>query len=179
MTDQERFCLAFGSMETGLGDDSDDIDDNVVDSAKEVGNWVLSHKEQNTPKFFQKREFITTPGETQVPTVVKNRSRSDSYGAAQYQRRVRGDSVGAQQFERRSRSHGRDSNAVQVVWGGGVRRYVRSRSQSPHVLRQRRPSKREDQDVMLAVQMGMEKRQRALRLSLYQSPNTSDLDWEM
>ncbi|XP_033745245.1 tyrosine-protein phosphatase non-receptor type 13-like isoform X2 [Pecten maximus] len=163
-TDLERFTRAFGTMDV----DSEEVDggnmkktnqNNKRNSTKD-GNWMLTPKEDPAPKFFHRKEFITTPN-------VQSRPRADSHGAAQ--------------FERRSRSHGRD--AIQVVWGGGVRRYVRSRSQSPHHTqrsrRRSRSSSRHEQDIMTAIQMGVEKRQRALRLSLYQTPDNSDLDWEL
>ncbi|XP_060074148.1 uncharacterized protein LOC132553879 [Ylistrum balloti] len=163
-TDLERFTRVFGTMDVdGEGSQGGSVNKtnqyNKKNSTKD-GNWMLNTKEDATPKFFHRKEFITTPN-------VQTRTRADSHGAAQ--------------FERRSRSHGRD--AIQVVWGGGVRRYVRSRSQSPHhTQRSRRRSRslsRHERDIMMAIQMGMEKRQRALRLSLYQTPDNSDLDWEL
>ncbi|XP_069140794.1 uncharacterized protein [Argopecten irradians] len=162
-TDLERFTRAFGSIdvdnEGNEGNLNNKSQNNRKNSTKD-GNWMLTPKEDPAPKFFQRKEFIATPN-------VPSRPRADSHGAAQ--------------FERRSRSHGRD--AIQVVWGGGVRRYVRSRSQSPHHTqrsrRRSRSSSRHEQDIMMAIQMGVEKRQRALRLSLYQTPDNSDLDWEL
>ncbi|XP_021364131.1 uncharacterized protein LOC110457262 isoform X1 [Mizuhopecten yessoensis] len=163
-TDLERFTQAFGTMdvdnEDGQNGNFNKTNQNNNKNNTKDGNWMLTPKEDPTPKFFHRKEFITAPN-------VQTRARADSQGAAQ--------------FERRSRSRGRD--AIQVVWGGGVRRYVRSRSQSPHhTQRSRRHSRsmsRREQDILMAIQMGVEKRQRALRLSLYQTPDNSDLDWEL
>ncbi|XP_071084130.1 uncharacterized protein [Haliotis cracherodii] len=57
--------------------------------------------------------------------------------------------------------------------------YVRSRSQSPHSLRNAPSLTAEDRVVLHAVQSGIQKRQRALRLSLYQLPHTNDDDWKI
>ncbi|XP_046568477.1 uncharacterized protein LOC124276860 isoform X2 [Haliotis rubra] len=57
--------------------------------------------------------------------------------------------------------------------------YVRSRSQSPHSLRNAPSLTTEDRVVLHAVQSGIQKRQRALRLSLYQLPDTNDDDWKI
>lgn len=77
----------------------------------------------------------------------------------------------------RSRSAGRDSQPV-LVHRPGVT-YVRSRSQSPHILRPRQRYSKHDLDTIMAIQQGMEKRQRAIRLSLYKAASVDDLDWEM
>ncbi|XP_076095295.1 uncharacterized protein LOC143065811 isoform X3 [Mytilus galloprovincialis] len=84
------------------------------------------------------------------------------------------------QYEMRSHSAGRDSQPV-IVPGQGIR-YIRSRSQSPHILRQRmtRPRySKQDLEMIRAIQRGMEKRQRAVRLSYYNAASVDNLDWEM
>ncbi|XP_061187336.1 disks large homolog 1-like isoform X1 [Saccostrea echinata] len=123
-------------------------------------NWLLSPKGQAARKYFEKLNFITTPNVT-APHHPHSRSHSaDSRG---------------NQFERRSRAM--QKNVPPAVLGRSAARYVRSRSQSPH---QSRRMSRRDQDVMMALQMGMEKRQRAIRLSLYQtSPPSDDFDWDL
>ncbi|XP_067684623.1 uncharacterized protein [Haliotis asinina] len=60
-----------------------------------------------------------------------------------------------------------------------IPQYVRSRSQSPHSLRNAPSLTAEDHVVLHAVQSGIQKRQRALRLSLYQLPDTNDDDWKI
>lgn len=140
------------------------------------GNWLLSHRSPKSQRI-PKREFITAP-------VGHHTGRSDHH-AHHTEHRSRYDHhssrsdgyPNAMQFERRSRSQGRDYS--QFVRGGGVMRYARSRSQSPHPLRSIQRSQRHENDVMAAIQMGLEKRQRAIRLSLYQSPDQSDYEWEL
>ncbi|XP_063410502.1 uncharacterized protein LOC134693310 [Mytilus trossulus] len=84
------------------------------------------------------------------------------------------------QYEMRSHSAGRDSQPV-LVPGQGIR-YIRSRSQSPHILRQRMPRPRyskQDLEMIRAIQRGMEKRQRAVRLSYFNTASVDNLNWEM
>lgn len=81
------------------------------------------------------------------------------------------------QYDRRSHSAGRDSQPV-YIGRPGVR-YIRSRSQSPHILRQRTRYSKHDLETIMAIQRGMEKRQRAMRLSMYQASSIDNLDWEL
>ena len=58
----------------------------------------------------------------------------------------------------------------------------RSQSQSPHMtlrLNSQKSMTAEDRVVLHAVCCGMEKRKRALRLSMYQIPDTDDDDWKI
>nr|XP_022297737.1 tyrosine-protein phosphatase non-receptor type 13-like isoform X4 [Crassostrea virginica]XP_022297738.1 tyrosine-protein phosphatase non-receptor type 13-like isoform X4 [Crassostrea virginica]XP_022297739.1 tyrosine-protein phosphatase non-receptor type 13-like isoform X4 [Crassostrea virginica]XP_022297740.1 tyrosine-protein phosphatase non-receptor type 13-like isoform X4 [Crassostrea virginica]XP_022297741.1 tyrosine-protein phosphatase non-receptor type 13-like isoform X4 [Crassostrea v len=127
-----------------------------------TNNWLLSPKGQAARKYFEKLSFITTPN------VAGGHPHSRSRSA---------DSLGTQ-FERRGRAVQR--NVSPVPWGRNAARYVRSRSQSPHPLKKHQRMSRRDQDMMTALQMGMEKRQRAIRLSLYQtSPPSDDFNWDM
>ncbi|KAK3103412.1 hypothetical protein FSP39_019029 [Pinctada imbricata] len=126
-----------------------------------TNNWLLSPQGQAAKKYFQTKSYITAPN---LPP-----PRSHSADAV----------VSNSHFERRGRHTHRDQSPN--VWGSGVRRYVRSRSQSPNpLMRSQGRMSRRDRDVMAAIQLGMEKRQRALRLSLYQPQNSSmELDLEM
>lgn len=57
-------------------------------------------------------------------------------------------------------------------------RYIRQRSYSPH--RNATVSKIHHEDnVIRAIQMGLEKRHRAVRLALYQMPDPADYEWEI
>ncbi|XP_052071107.1 tyrosine-protein phosphatase non-receptor type 13-like isoform X2 [Mytilus californianus] len=86
------------------------------------------------------------------------------------------------QYEMRSHSAGRDSQPILVSRPGPGIRYIRSRSQSPHILRQRMPRPRyskQDLEMIRGIQRGMEKRQRAIRLSYYNAASVDNLDWEI
>ncbi|XP_048743440.2 uncharacterized protein LOC125656862 isoform X4 [Ostrea edulis] len=127
-----------------------------------TNNWLLSPKGQAARKYFEKLNFITTPN------VASQNPHSRSHSA---------DSRG-NQFERRGRAV--QKNVSPAVRGRSVVQYTRSRSQSPHPLQRPQRMSRRDQDLMMALQMGMEKRQRAIRLSLYQtSPPSDDFDWDL
>lgn len=121
-----------------------------------------SNKVYETPqKIAYKSEFITPPA----------RGRTQHRNPIQYER---------------SYSAGRDSRHSQpiILSRPGVH-YIRSRSQSPHILRERVPLPRprryskKDLEMITAIQRGMEKRQRAMRLSLYHAASVDDLDWEI
>ncbi|KAL3852126.1 hypothetical protein ACJMK2_015809 [Sinanodonta woodiana] len=62
---------------------------------------------------------------------------------------------------------------------GRVTRYVRSRSQSPHRNSSQVQQIYHKDVVMQAIQRGLEKRQRAIRLALYQMPDPADYEWEI
>lgn len=63
------------------------------------------------------------------------------------------------------------------VPSGGVSRYVRNRTQTPH--RNTIQRVHHEDNVIRAIQMGLEKRQRAIRRSVYQMPDPVDYEWEI
>ena len=119
-------------------------------------NWVLSSKPNRIPRYTRRKD------------TVMNR---DSYPM-----HVRNTSAGRQEISRsRFGNYGKDNSAK----NGGVSRYVRSRSYSPHRNALSVNRIHQDDHVIQAIQMGLEKRQRAIRLSLYQMPEPRDYEWEI
>ena len=58
-------------------------------------------------------------------------------------------------------------------------RYIRNRSRSRESAAHRATLSPADRDLLQAVQSGVEKRQRAVRLSMYQVPDDDDEDWKI
>jgi hypothetical protein len=76
-----------------------------------------------------------------------------------------------------SRSHPRTIVREISVPNAGKSRYIRNRSHSTHKNTIQRVH--HEDNVIRAIQMGLEKRQRAVRLSLYQMPDPVDYEWEI
>lgn len=121
------------------------------------GNWVLSTRKSRERKYTPRKEKVLhEPVRYAYPVHLRSSSEGRYY-------------------ELRDKEGLRDSGQYR----GGVSRYVRNRSQSPHrngvMVKQ---IQRED-NVIRAIQSGLEKRQRAIRLSLYQMPDPADYEWEI
>lgn len=119
------------------------------------GNWVLSPQSRER-RYTQRKDMpIREPIRYAYP--VHGRSLSEG-----------------RYYEYRERENIRNSGQYR----SGVSRYVRNRSQSPHRSVTVKQIQHED-NVIRAIQAGLEKRQRAIRLSLYQMPDPADYEWEI
>ncbi|KAL4226969.1 Deafness [Mactra antiquata] len=117
-------------------------------------NWIISPK-QREHRYTQRREIVSTTNAHSFP--VHGRSRSE----------------GRNEYIYRHSQAARDS----VNAAGRRSRYIRNRSQSPH--RNTIQRVHHEDNVIRAIQMGLEKRQRAIRRSLYQMPDPVDYEWEI
>lgn len=125
------------------------------------GNWLLSSSSRpHQTRYTQRKDYVRSYSSHTT------RSRMDS------------------QDNHRSRSHSRES--THNIKKGTFIRYQRSRSQSPIPSIGREQSMQEvkrqtlqEEEVLQALQNGLDKRQRAIRLSLYQMPDPTDFEWEI
>ena len=120
------------------------------------GNWVLSRKSRERKYTQRKDAVIREPVRYAYP--IHGRSLSEG-----------------RYYELRDRDAIRDS----AQYRSGVSRYVRNRSQSPHRTAITVKQIQHEDNVIRAIQAGLEKRQRAIRLSLYQMPDPADYEWEI
>ncbi|KAL5013255.1 hypothetical protein ScPMuIL_007525 [Solemya velum] len=122
-------------------------------------NWLLSSRPHQT-RYTQRKDYVRSYSSHTT------RSKIDS------------------QDNRRSRSHSRES-AYNIKKGTFIR-YQRSRSQSPipsigrdQSVQEVKKQTLQEEEVLQALQHGLDKRQRAIRLSLYQMPDPTDFEWEI
>ena len=126
---------------------------------KREGNWVLSSQQRKSRerKYTPRREKIL-----REPVRYAYPVRSSSEG---------------RYYELRDKEGVRE--AGQIQYRGGASRYVRNRSQSPHRTSVTVKQIQLEDKVIRAIQSGLEKRQRAIRLSLYQMPDPADYEYEI
>ncbi|XP_060585879.1 uncharacterized protein LOC132741675 isoform X2 [Ruditapes philippinarum] len=116
-------------------------------------NWIISPKPREH-RYTQRRQVVMREAN---PRIYHNRSRSE------------------ERYD--SRSHPRTIVREISVPNAGKSRYIRNRSHSAHKNTIQRVH--HEDNVIRAIQMGLEKRQRAVRLSLYQMPDPVDYEWEI
>lgn len=117
-------------------------------------NWIISPKPREH-RYTQRKERVLSQNPHSFP--VHGRSRSE----------------GRAEYINRHTHNAKDSPHVISTRG----RYVRNRSHSPH--RNTIQRVHHEDNVIRAIQMGLEKRQRAIRRSLYQMPDPVDYEWEI
>ena len=120
------------------------------------GNWVLSAKSREHRYTQRKNMILREPIRYAYP--VHGRSLSEG-----------------RYYELRDRDAIRDSGHFK----SGVSRYVRNRSQSPHRTAISVKQIQHEDNVIRAIQAGLEKRQRAVKMSMYQMPDPADYEWEI
>lgn len=119
------------------------------------GNWVLSQRRSQERRYIPRKDIVIhDPVRYAYP--VHGRSLSEG-----------------RYYELRGRDGLRDSGQLRVS------RYIRNRSQSPHRNAIAVKQIQHTDNVIRAIQAGLEKRQRAIRLSLYQMPDPADYEWEI
>lgn len=116
-------------------------------------NWIISQKPQEN-KFPFRREIVV-----QNPYAATFHGRSVSEGRYDYQPHH---AFVVHEYPSQNRK---------------ASRYIRHRSVSAHKNTIQRVH--HEDNVIRAIQMGLEKRQRAIRLSLYQMPDPADYEWEI
>ncbi|KAH3816353.1 uncharacterized protein LOC127832267 isoform X2 [Dreissena polymorpha] len=114
-------------------------------------NWIISPKgKEHASRFRQRRDLIGS-AKYSIPRHI--RSRSQEPHKAHY------------------------VTASQEVHSRGVSKYIRNRSTSPH--RNSIARVHHEDNVIRAIQFGLEKRNRAVRLSQYQMADPADYEWEI
>ncbi|XP_045165727.2 uncharacterized protein LOC123529461 isoform X2 [Mercenaria mercenaria] len=118
-------------------------------------NWIISPKPREH-RYTQRRGMVVR-GVTPHSFPIHGRSRS----------------------EERYRYEARPKTVVREISvpSGSKSRYIRNRSHSPHKNTIQRVH--HEDNVIRAIQMGLEKRQHAVRRSLYQMPDPVDYEWEI
>lgn len=123
----------------------------VYGQPRHAANWIISPKPQEHK--FPKREIV-----------VHDTFSGTAYGRSHSEGRYEYQPHGYMVHERQSRSR-------------KVPRYIRNRSLSAHKNTIQRVH--HEDNVIRAIQIGLEKRQRATRLALYQMPDPVDYEWEI
>ena len=115
-------------------------------------NWIISPKPREH-RYTQRRDVLRDSTSHSYP----NHARSKS----------------ADPFANHYVSTGRDT----IVSQGRTSRYIQNRSHSPH--RSTISRVHNEDNVIRAVQIGLEKRNRAMRQSRYQMADPADYEWEI
>lgn len=115
-------------------------------------NWIIAQKPREH-RYTQRRDIYRESNSHSYPNHVRSRS--------------------ADPFQKHYVVTGRDT----VTSQGRPSRYVRNRSQSPH--RGTITRVKNEDNVIRAIQMGLEKRNRAIRHSLRQMADPADYEWEI
>lgn len=118
-------------------------------------NWIISPKPREH-RYIQRRGMVVRDVNTHS-FPIHGRSRSEE----------------RYDYQSRPKTFFREIS----VPSGGVSRYVRNRSQTPH--RNTIQRVHHEDNVIRAIQMGLEKRQHAIRRSVYQMPDPVDYEWEI
>lgn len=115
-------------------------------------NWIITHKPREH-RYTQRKDIYRESNSHSYPNHVRSKS--------------------AEPFQTYYVTNGKET----VVSQGRVSRYIRNRSQSPH--RNTISRVHNDDNVIRAVQMGLEKRNRAVRQSQYQMADPADYEWDI
>lgn len=115
-------------------------------------NWIITQKPREH-RYTQRREIYRDSTSNSYPNHVRSKS--------------------ADPFQNHYVTTGKET----VTSQGRSSRYIRNRSHSPH--RNTISRVHNEDNVIRAVQMGLEKRNRAVRQSLYQMADPADYEWEI
>lgn len=113
-------------------------------------NWIISPKSREHASRFRQRKDTFGSAKHSIPRHIRSRSQEPLTHYV---------------------------NASQEAHARGVSKYIRNRSTSPH--RNTIARVHHEDNVIRAIQFGLEKRNRAVRLSQYQMADPADYEWEI